>query len=313
MKYVVQNVSVYDGTINGKLIENTNVYVEDGKILLITPENIEGFEVIDGTNKFLIPGLINLNHKIQLSKLSGLNSWISKKEYTHKLRKLLKEGITTVVLEEDLNYTGNAVKDEKHIPECLLCPHINKYAFKENMIDDLLDREYNYFHLNHTDNDLIDKLHDHHCTVISTYDYEFTHADMVDNFKPFGDDMASHLKNNTIGVITQLSKLEPSESLNELVGVSKLLSYYIPCGMGSDKSFIDEMMLFQYTYELSNAFILYTVTLQSAYMLHKENEIGSIEMGKKAHMILCDENPLNDLNALRKISYVFLNDQIIKK
>ena len=63
MKYVIKNVNLYQGKIDSHIIEHSNVYFENDIIVRIdTGETIEdGYEVIDGTDKYLLPGLINLH------------------------------------------------------------------------------------------------------------------------------------------------------------------------------------------------------------------------------------------------------------
>lgn len=55
---------------------------------------------------------------------------------------------------------------------------------------------------------------------------------------------------------------------------------------------------------LSNADILKASTLNAAKMLGKEAELGSIEEGKLADLVILNQNPLDNINALNTIDYV---------
>ena len=50
-----------------------------------------------------------------------------------------------------------------------------------------------------------------------------------------------------------------------------------------------------------NKEVLQKATLQSAQIAGKENELGSIEVGKKANMILVDGDPLKNISDIRKV------------
>ncbi|WP_320129518.1 amidohydrolase family protein [uncultured Sphaerochaeta sp.] len=61
MKYVITNCSMYNGQAESDLESAVNIYFVDGTISEITKEAKiqEGYTVIDGTSKYVIPGLIN--------------------------------------------------------------------------------------------------------------------------------------------------------------------------------------------------------------------------------------------------------------
>lgn len=64
--FVVTNVTLFDGEV---LIENTSVSIEDGKVLEVAQTIETAAERIDGTGKFLMPGLTN-SHVHAFSALS---------------------------------------------------------------------------------------------------------------------------------------------------------------------------------------------------------------------------------------------------
>ena len=61
----------------------------------------------------------------------------------------------------------------------------------------------------------------------------------------------------------------------------------------------------------SNSFALHTATLVNAGIVGMDKEIGSIEPGKCADLIVTRENPLEDLRALRNVSMVVARGEIV--
>ena len=55
---------------------------------------------------------------------------------------------------------------------------------------------------------------------------------------------------------------------------------------------------------LSRLEAIRAATLYAAELLGVENKLGSIETGKDADVILIDGNPLEDLDALRRIRFI---------
>lgn len=60
-------------------------------------------------------------------------------------------------------------------------------------------------------------------------------------------------------------------------------------------------------------FALHTATAINAAILGLENEIGSIEAGKKADLIVCDKNPLESFENLRVLDKVIIGGKIIDR
>lgn len=58
---------------------------------------------------------------------------------------------------------------------------------------------------------------------------------------------------------------------------------------------------------------LQTATLNPAIFLHKENELGTVEEGKLADLVLLDKNPLEDIKHTREIDAVIMNGHYISK
>ncbi len=59
-----------------------------------------------------------------------------------------------------------------------------------------------------------------------------------------------------------------------------------------------------------NAKILQSATIVSATVANKEKEFGSIEVGKKANMILVDGDPLKNISDIRKVELVMKNGNL---
>lgn len=93
----------------------------------------------------------------------------------------------------------------------------------------------------------------------------------------------------------------------------------IPVGLGTDTGcpYIThydmwrEVNYFQRYCGVSNAFALYTATLGNARIAGIGAETGSLEVGKCADMIVTDQNPLEDIKALRHVDMVIARGRVI--
>lgn len=94
----------------------------------------------------------------------------------------------------------------------------------------------------------------------------------------------------------------------------------IPVGLGTDSGcpFIThydmwrELVYFVRYCEVTPEFALHTATLGNAGILGLADETGSLEAGKSADLIVCEENPLEDLSRLRRLSYVCCRGKLVK-
>ncbi|MEO6904387.1 MAG: hypothetical protein ABI315_14705 [Bacteroidia bacterium] len=59
--YAIKNVNIIPMTAENKIIENATVVIKDKKILSINEQIPNGAKIIDGKNKWLIPGLIDMH------------------------------------------------------------------------------------------------------------------------------------------------------------------------------------------------------------------------------------------------------------
>ena len=63
---------------------------------------------------------------------------------------------------------------------------------------------------------------------------------------------------------------------------------------------------------LTNLEIIQASTINAAKILDKDTEIGSIEVSKLADLLILDENPLENIQALQKISHVIKGGSLYK-
>ena len=101
--------------------------------------------------------------------------------------------------------------------------------------------------------------------------------------------------------------------------VRECLKAGIPVGLGTDTGcpYITHYDMWREVYYLqkyagvSNEFALCSATLGNARIIGMENEIGSLSAGKCADLIVTEENPLEDLKALRHVSMVVSRGRIV--
>ena len=92
----------------------------------------------------------------------------------------------------------------------------------------------------------------------------------------------------------------------------------IPVALGNDVGcpwitqydFWRELVCFQKYTGVSNAFALYTATLNNAILAGIGDITGSLEEGKSADIILVENDPLKDLNALRTVRTVIARGRL---
>lgn len=103
-------------------------------------------------------------------------------------------------------------------------------------------------------------------------------------------------------------------------GAKTALDNGIPVGLGNDTScayvtqydYWRELVLFKEHCDVTNRFALYTATLRNAQLVGLGDITGSIEVGKKADMIVTKGNPLVNLRTLKHIEMVSANGKLIK-
>ena len=93
----------------------------------------------------------------------------------------------------------------------------------------------------------------------------------------------------------------------------------IPVGLGTDTGcpyvthygMWRELVYFSKFCGVSNAFALYTATCRNAEIAGLGDQLGTVEPGKLADLIVTEGNPLEDLQALRNVSMVVTGGRII--
>ncbi|MGN1399485.1 MAG: amidohydrolase family protein [Erysipelotrichaceae bacterium] len=98
------------------------------------------------------------------------------------------------------------------------------------------------------------------------------------------------------------------------------LANSIEVGLGNDVGcpfithydFYRELVYFDKYVCHDKRFALYTATLQNAKILQLADQIGSIEEGKQADLIVTAQNPLDDLTNLKNVELVIKKGQVIK-
>lgn len=84
----------------------------------------------------------------------------------------------------------------------------------------------------------------------------------------------------------------------------------VGCPWITQYDFWRELYYFHKYVGVSNAFALYTATLNSAVMAGIGNVTGSVEAGKCADLIVTKNNPLDDLRALRNVDLVMARGRL---
>lgn len=101
----------------------------------------------------------------------------------------------------------------------------------------------------------------------------------------------------------------------------KCIDNGVPVGLGTDTAcpFVThydmwrELRYFQKYLGVSNEFAIHTATEVNASIAKIDNETGTIEPNKSADFLVVSENPLDNLEALRKPEMVFLRGKVINK
>ena len=96
-------------------------------------------------------------------------------------------------------------------------------------------------------------------------------------------------------------------------GIPVALGNDVGCPWISQYDFWRELVYFHRYVGASNRLALFSATLGNAQIAGIANETGSLESGKCADMIVCKNNPLEDLRALRTVKHVIRAGKFIAK
>ena len=104
-------------------------------------------------------------------------------------------------------------------------------------------------------------------------------------------------------------------------GAKSALENGVKVGLGTDTGcpFIThynlwrELEYFHKYLGVSRSFALYTATLRNAEILKMDDEIGSIEVGKRDDILVVENNPLDNFTALAKPNIVIKDEHVFKE
>ena len=95
-------------------------------------------------------------------------------------------------------------------------------------------------------------------------------------------------------------------------GIPVALGNDVGCPWISQYDFWRELVNFHKYVGVSEKFALHTATLRNAQLAGIGDVTGSVEPGKSADLIVCRQNPLEDLQALRNVSMVMAQGRLIE-
>jgi imidazolonepropionase-like amidohydrolase len=95
-------------------------------------------------------------------------------------------------------------------------------------------------------------------------------------------------------------------------GIPVALGNDVGCPWISQYDFWRELVNFHKYVGVSEKFALHTATLRNAQLAGIGDVTGSVEPGKSADLIVCRQNPLEDLQALRNVSMVMTQGRLIE-
>ena len=110
----------------------------------------------------------------------------------------------------------------------------------------------------------------------------------------------------------EIEKMNVARDATKYSNLKKMITHQIPIALGTDagnigtmhvSSYYDEIRAMQ-ALDISNKTILKSATIDAASAISKDDEIGSIAVGKKADLLLLSHNPLEDIMAIQAIDLV---------
>lgn len=93
--------------------------------------------------------------------------------------------------------------------------------------------------------------------------------------------------------------------------VARAVAAGVPLLAGTDNlSLVDELGVYQDA-GIPNAEILRAATINGARWLGRDSEIGTVEPGRRAHLVLVDGDPLADIRSLREVDLVVKDGVVV--
>ena len=140
--------------------------------------------------------------------------------------------------------------------------------------------------------------------------FRSTGASLVTTISPT---LSFALFDQSVSHATDMQKYNGQVVMDGIIACAKAcLEAGIPVGLGTDTAcpYVTqydtwrELQYFRRFCSVSNTQALYAATLGNAKIAGIAQETGSIEAGKSADLIVCQENPLNNLTALRHLTQI---------
>ena len=146
--------------------------------------------------------------------------------------------------------------------------------------------------------------------------HDFTKSDPIQlgsllDLKHIADTTLVNYFKNSANSKVAIASTSKSDSIS-MINLKKLVDAGVTIATGTDAGNIGTLHASSYLEEIkamrksgmNNWQILQASTINGAKVLNKENEFGTVTIGKKANLILLDANPINDIENISKINRV---------
>lgn len=350
MKYIFTNGHILDGTKDMKVLDGHSVLVEDDKITGIVKGNTvpDGFKEINLEGKYLMPGLINMhvhlagngkpqkkqrdNEKtVKMLMGTALSRAVTYKVVKDFAKTELMSGVTTIRTVGGLADFDTRVRDDirngKAAGPRILAANegisvpgghmAGSVAVAANNIDEALvqvdiakSQNVDLIKLMITGGVLDAKAKGVPGEL--KMQPEMVKA-VCDKAHALGYKVAAHVESPEVEqyngniVFEGIKECAKAAIANDIPVV---LGNDVGCPWITQYDFWRELYYFHKYVGVSNAFALYTATLNSAVMAGIGDDTGSVEAGKCADLIVTKNNPLDDLRALRNVDLVMARGRL---
>ena len=272
-----------------------------------------GVDKINGMGKFLVPGLIDLDarvdHSINLYLASGVTTL-----RTFGLRKPEPDGQQSVNLFVGEVVQGKSPEEARSAVDALagrrasatLIPLDAKAPVADAILDEA--RKFNIPVTAEIDSLAVTE------QLVRSGAVGFLH--MIQDTEDFDPAFLARLRDLRIVFTPALAATGPRDRLDRaLRNTAKLAAAGVLIGAGShsDLGYLnDEMELLAKT-GLSPMDVIVSATRTGAFALRKTDELGTVEPGRMADLLLVSANPLEDVRNLRKIDRIMLHGEWVDR